>query len=109
MKNDNAVKRLAQCMSVVCVRNTAIEEYHARGSLSQEDMKKLNKEVCNKIYTVLKYLLTGSNNEKMQVTRLLEFLGPYDWDDPVVDQDLVDAMRSNLWEMFELHSGRVNG
>jgi len=51
-------------MTVNCIRNTVIENYHARGSLSQADMKAFNEEVSNKLYTFLRIMFKGTDEEK---------------------------------------------
>jgi hypothetical protein len=49
--NRATLKRLALLLTVNCVRNTVIEDYHAAGKLSDSEMKAFNQEVANKIYT----------------------------------------------------------
>ena len=57
---EDSLKRLALIMAVACVRNTCIEEFHARPQpqfLSDADMKRFNQEVADKLYTFLHYLI----------------------------------------------------
>ncbi len=100
--------KLAKALAVLCVRNTFLEDLHAGASvvskvgdfsdvkvvtpdreipwnevsrISQQEMKKLMKQIVNKLYTVLMSL---ENEEAMHVV----FRGgqdyTYHWDDPEV-------------------------
>lgn len=82
---DKYLKRLALLMAVNCVRNTIIEDYHARGSLSQTDMKTFNKEVADKIYTFLHFMFKGTLQEAQALFALSEWSYPSEWDQPVID------------------------
>ncbi len=48
-KDGSHLKDIALIMSVNCVRNTIIENYHAEGKRSDDEMKAFNKEVANKL------------------------------------------------------------
>jgi hypothetical protein len=81
-------------MASVCVRNTVIEDYHSRGNLSQEQMKAFNKEVANKIYTFLKFFLSGSARDTEALMNSSLPLYPFDWDDPVLDREMLEAVKA---------------
>ena len=93
MLRDRSIKQLAILMTLTCVRNTVIEEYHARGSLSQKDMKAFNKEVADKIYTWLYVYYRGSVKDKINLLRLATFSGEPDWDIPELDEGYASALR----------------
>jgi len=57
--NKQILKKVAKLLTVHGFRNSYIEDVHADGRLSQKEMKKLNKEVCNQIYTLLYMLENG--------------------------------------------------
>ncbi|RJO60738.1 MAG: hypothetical protein C4542_08305 [Dehalococcoidia bacterium] len=82
------VKELALLMALNCVRNTVIEDYHARGIISQEEMKEFNKLVVNKLYTILHYLFNGTLEEQDCLLRSISLCYPYNWDQPVIDEGL---------------------
>jgi hypothetical protein len=94
--SDSHLKKIALIMAVNCVRNTVIEEFHARGSLSQEDMRKLNKEVSNKIYTFLKFLLEGTKEEQSALIKTTGLFYPNNWDQPVIDGNISRAIKQIL-------------
>jgi len=65
--DEKLLKQFAKMITLNCVRNTVIEDYHARGSLSQEEMKAFNIEVCSHIYTAL-YLSEGNQTRESGIT-----------------------------------------
>lgn len=71
-------KWIAKFLTVHGYRNSLIEDYHAQGKLSDKDMKRLNKNILNQIYTLL-YML-GSKDS------IPPFMDPEhwtkDWDEP---------------------------
>jgi len=94
--SDSSLKRLTLIMAANCVRNTVIENYHARGSLSQEDMKVFNKQVADKLYTFLRFLFNGSVDEREALMKATDLLYPRNWDQPVVDADIKKAVKFGL-------------
>ena len=94
--SDADVKRLALVMAVNCVRNTVIEGYHARGSLSQEDMKAFNKEVANKLYTFLRFMFKGTEEEQEALLEATGLMYPSGWDKPVIDTSIKGAVKLML-------------
>lgn len=93
LTSDAYLKRLALIMAVNCVRNTVIENYHARGSLSQEDMRIFNKEVANKLYTFFRFLFKGTVEEREALLKATGLLYPSEWDQPVIDADIKGAIK----------------
>lgn len=88
-------------LSVYCVRNTIIEEYHANGQLSQVNMKAFNVEVNDKIYTALS-LLFGQEFEpyRGQFLELLAKNYPSGWQTPELDAGMLRALGllPSLWQ-----------
>jgi len=91
---NNPMQDLALVVAVNCVRNTVIEDYHARGSLSQDDMKVFNKQVANNLYTFLTYVFDKPEDEWKKLLALYGMYYPHDWDPPeLVDQDVAEAYK----------------
>lgn len=87
------IQHLALLMANVCVRNTVIEEYHANGQLSQDDMKAFNQEVANKIFTFLRLaIFNADNQEAMAFMGMATMQFPHGWDQPHDDADFVHAL-----------------
>jgi len=82
---DFLLEELAVIMTVNCVRNTCIENYHAAGKLTDSEMKELNKEVADRIYTFLELLLVRSKQERQDFLAQEGFLASSEvrtWDKP---------------------------
>ena len=80
-------------MTVLCVRNTVIEDYHSRGSLSQADMKAFNQEVANNIYTFLDFMFRRPQDEWVALLKVASFHYPSEWDKPKIDRNMEKAAR----------------
>jgi len=105
---ERSAGRIAQKIALRCVRNTSIEKIHAGkivrtkvgdysdvkvvtpfgeipwkevSRITQDEMKEFNKEVVNKIFTVL--LMLGDAREMPEGPHA--FYVPHDWDAPEVD------------------------
>ncbi len=75
-------------------RNGPVEDMHADGKLSQNDMKILNKFMVNRIAGLLEAIDKG---EWLKLELLFNFYSLFgkDWDKPVPDTDEIDALFSN--------------
>jgi hypothetical protein len=91
--NQAALKRLALLMTMNCVRNTVIEDYHAAGKLSESEMKAFNQEVANKIYTFLRFLLDKPIEEREAFLGAVGVMYPSHWDQPKMDESFVKAVK----------------
>ena len=89
------LKQIALLMANSCVRNTVLEDYHARGSLSQDDMKALNKQVANRVYTFLRILMQDDDHQWVKFEAALRFTGqfPTTWDSPEDDANFMMLLR----------------
>lgn len=102
------LKRLALLMAVNCVRNTVIENYHADGKLSDEEMKVFIQEVANKIYTFLHYTTTKPPEDQAALLSVMSMMYPSNWDQPKLDADFVKSVsllkkRKNLIKKTVVH------
>ena len=92
------LKEMAKALTVAIYRNGTIEDVHAGEGFGAKDfkgipdscMKEINKDVCNKCYTMLKLLLS---DEKMDCKRalsvlLFSYLSATEWDEPVLDNSV---------------------
>lgn len=95
---DIVLKEMAKALTVAVYRNGTIEDVHAGEGFGAKDfrgipdscMKEINKDVCNKCYTMLKLLLS---DEKMDCKRALSvltfsYLSATEWDEPVLDNEV---------------------
>lgn len=88
-----ALKKLALIMTVNCVRNTVIEEYHADGKLTDDEMMAFNKEVSNKIYTFLNYMFLKNSEINAEFMVAMSMYYPRDWDQPHLDRDFTSVVK----------------
>ena len=95
---DMVLKEMAKALTVAIYRNGTIEDVHAGEGFGAKDfkgipdscMKEINKDVCNKCYTMLKLLLS---DEEMDCKRalsvlVLSYLSTTTWDEPVLDNEV---------------------
>lgn len=112
----SATARVAKMIALHCVRNTFIENIHAGKTpssktgdysdvkvitpfgeipwtevsrISDEEMKRFNKEVVNKLFTFLFYL----SNQDLPITPEAFYL-PSDWDDPETDSSIASVFEA---------------
>lgn len=95
---DMVLKEMAKALTVAIYRNGTIEDVHAGEGFGAKDfkgipdscMKEINKDACNKCYTMLKLLLS---DEEMDCKRalsvlVLSYLSTTKWDEPVLDNEV---------------------
>jgi hypothetical protein len=89
-EQDKMYKHFSLMLALHCVRNTVIEDYHAAGKLTDPEMMAFNKEVANKLYSVIQIFW---NPEYAEIRDLVikdrdGLYVPPNWDEPVFDKDL---------------------
>ena len=95
MENEH-LKDLALLMTVNCVRNTVIEDYHANDKITQNEMKDFNKEVSNKIYTFLNYMMGSGKADKEKFMQAMTLFYPINWDKPELDKDFTKIIEGTI-------------
>jgi hypothetical protein len=107
MLKPSSLKRLALLMSVNCVRNTVIENYHAAGKIDDSEMKAFNLEVANKIYTFLQFLLLEPDEDRDAFLSAMGMMYPKNWDQPNVDRDFMETVKiaKRMAMRFNQHGG----
>lgn len=110
----DSLKKLALIMAVACVRNTCIEEFHARPQpqfLTDADMKRFNREVADKMYTFLHYLLGDDAEKRARFLAHMEPLLPYNWDQPSLYPGMVAVAEGKIRSPEEVKSaaGKPSG
>lgn len=118
-------KNLAHLLSVYCVRNTVIEEYHEGitpcsktgdytdvkvvtphgeipwdevSRISDKEMKAFNIQVVNRVYTFLQFILNDEQDKKKRDAfwEMISKHYPTDWDIPKLDEGIMKTMESYL-------------
>jgi hypothetical protein len=103
-----AFRELALRMALHCVRNTIIEDYHAAGKLTDNEMAALNREVANKIYSFLQIMF----NPHYEAIRPLAFkwlYAPQGWDQPQHDKSFLLFLKHLKGEQDERKANYATG
>ena len=82
--NEQMLQDLSRALTHPVYRNTAVEDLHMAGAvLDDKTMKIINKEVNNRIYTLLNWYLLGTDEERTQLEKLVNWaanFGRNSWD-----------------------------
>ena len=86
------ISDLAKAITVEVFRNGPVEDMHAAGKLSEEDMKTLNKYMVNKLARLL-YLF--EEEDSFGLCLLLNFARSCatEWDEPEIDLDELEELK----------------
>lgn len=110
----DAQQKIAICLAYVCVRNTHIEELHGRlKGFTDAEMKKLMKEVVNKLYTAINNLFNPSQSKREEFMEALLYLSRNeiaDWSVPVRDKgiDMIINLAKAERNLFRRQDERRN-
>ena len=86
----NNINTISIALTHYLFRNGVVEDMHAAGKLSQDDMKALNKYMVNKIAGILE---TISNGEWLKLELLLNYYQQRygkNWDTPISDTEEIE-------------------
>lgn len=82
--DEERLQDVSRALTHLVFRNTIVEDLHAEGAkLDDKTMKIINKEVNNRIYTLIKWYISDSENERALVKYLVELstiYGKNTWD-----------------------------
>ena len=87
-----SISDLAKAITVEVFRNGPVEDMHAAGKLSEEDMKILNKYMVNKLARLLSLF---EDEDSFGLYLLLGFAlrCTTEWDEPEIDMDELDEIK----------------
>ena len=95
--NDFDIDKFAKAITHYAFRNGDVENMHANGQLSQDDMKILNKYMVNRIAGILK-LIQEEQWAKLEI--LMRAYGIYgcDWDkaEPDTEEELYQLLTEDI-------------
>ena len=82
--DERTLQALSKALTHLVFRNGVVENLHADGAcLDNETMEKLNKDINNRIYTLLTIWFNGTYEEGIRLERTLNFLAKFygkNWD-----------------------------
>lgn len=82
---------IAKAITHYIFRNGPVEDMHADGKFSQEDMKTLNKFMVNRIAGILKLALNGEWTKLELMVETLKYYGS-NWDEVECDTEEIDEV-----------------
>ncbi len=92
--NEQSIKKLALIISANCIQNSSIEKSHKNGQLSEEEINAIRKEMSDRIYTFLTYLL---NKPAQDYSVMLEGMTKNlneAWESPEIYEGFFNAQQS---------------
>ncbi len=90
-----AIKKLALIISANCLKNTILENDTEKNLIPLEKREQLNKNVSNKIYTFLLYLLTKNSDDYSALIEEMAKLYPENWPAPELDSTFIKYVKQN--------------
>lgn len=82
--DNHTLQALSKALTLLIFRNGAVENLHADGAcLDDETMEKLNRDINNRLYTLLMIWFNGTEEEMKRLEHTLNFLAKFyaqDWD-----------------------------
>ena len=95
LMNPELIDTISKALTHYVFRNGPVEDMHADGKLTQQDMKTLNKYMVNRIAGLLKLAEEG---EWLKISLMLDFLKPYgnEWDKAEYDTEDIEKAFQNL-------------
>ncbi|MCM1370726.1 MAG: hypothetical protein NC181_02395 [Clostridium sp.] len=98
---------ISKALTHYVFRNGPVEDIHAKGQLSQSDMKILNKYMVNKIAGLLKLMHDG---EWLKIELMLNFLKCYgsEWDKAEYDTKDIDIIFKNAIGYYDEVNDKTN-
>ena len=90
--NEDIVKQVALIITANCLENSVVDTLHDKGVITDEQVRAFNKQVGDRLYTFLLYLL---NKPSQQYSALLEALAqkyPGNWPLPELDAHFAEIV-----------------
>lgn len=87
---DLALKQLSKALAVTVYRNSKIEDVHVK-SITDEEMREINIDVCDRIYTMLKLFISTEEDDFKRAFISLSFgeLLTKEWSEPKIVEELM--------------------
>ena len=93
--NEQTVKKLSLIIAANCTRQSIIEESCSQGKISQDDFNSFNKQMSDKIYTFLTYLLNKPADEYSVMIEELSKNYPETWALPELDTAFTQVVQKS--------------
>lgn len=90
------IKKLALIISANCIRQSTIEECQKKGQISDQQLSQINKEISDRIYTFLTYLLQKPADEYTIMMEAMAKHYPESWEQPELSQLILQQQAQTI-------------
>lgn len=87
------IKKLALIIAANCMNGSIIQACHQQKNISDTELTTFNHQLSDRIYTFLIYLLSKPSNEYAFMMEAMLENYPENWDQPVLDQQLLNSIK----------------
>ena len=87
--NEANLQKLALIITASCLKDSVIEQCHQQQKFSESEWSALNKQLSDRMYTFLTYLITKPTHEYVAMMETLVKNFPTTWDAPTIDPSLI--------------------
>ena len=87
--DEQNIKKLALIISANCIRQSVIEECKKNGQINDGQINQFNKEMSDRIYTFLTYLLSKPAQEYSVMMEAMAKHYPESWAMPELSMDFI--------------------
>lgn len=101
--NEQTVKKLALIIAANCTKESIIEECRKSGAISADQFDLFNKQMSDKLYTFLTYLLNKPAEEYSVMMEGLAKNYPESWALPELDQGFISVASQSHQPPSSLH------
>ena len=87
--NDDTIKKLALVITTNCTRESVLDECKSKDQINQSQLDLLNRQISDRLYTFLTYLLNKPAPEYSQMMETLFKHSPQNWPSPKIYPEFV--------------------
>ena len=92
--DEQNIKKLALIISANCIRQSTIEECKKNGQINDTQLTQINKEMSDRLYTFLTYLLSKPAQEYSVMMEAMAEHYPENWAMPELNMDFIQQQSS---------------
>ncbi|WP_419833277.1 hypothetical protein [Endozoicomonas atrinae] len=97
------IKKLALIISANCIRQSTIEECQKKGQISDQQVNQINKEMSDRIFTFLTYLLQKPADEYTVMMEAMAKHYPENWEQPELSQLILQQQAQSATSVSTQH------
>ena len=86
---ETSIKKIACIMTSICIEQSKLKQLCENKKVPQQEFDAIQKQTSDRLYTMLTYLLTKSNDEYTQFMESITDNFALNWTDPDIDNQLL--------------------